>query len=137
MKLALTVRFTLCVLLLAASTAFPETRVRVVNANITSGDKQSYDDGAGIRILQGLQGDLVLLQEFNYKGNTDRDLRELVDQIGGKEFHFYRTPQGDENGIPNGIISRFPILESGSVDDRMGDRDTAYAKIQLPGGKVL
>ncbi len=108
-----------------------------MNGNITSGNKQSYDDGAGIRIFQTLQPDIVLIQEFNYKGNSDRDIRQLVDQIG-KDFHYYRGHTGDESGIPNGIISRFPIEAGGEIaDGQMRDRSTTWAKIKLPTGHTL
>ena len=121
-----------------ATTVFAETRVRVVNANITSGGQQSYDEGSGIRILRALQPDIVTMQEFNFQGNRDRDINELVEACCGKGFHFFRGAQGSESGIPNGIISRYPIVDSGEIADRgIHDRSTAWAKIELPNGKFL
>ncbi len=110
----------------------------MVNANLTSGNRQSYDEGSGIRILQLLKPDIALIQEFNYKGNSEQDIRALVDECTGKEFHYYRGKTGGQNGIPNGIISRYPILEAGEIEDgQMRDRNTVWAKIQLPNGKIL
>ena len=104
------------------------TRVRIVAANTTSGSSQSYDL-PGIRIFQGLAPDIVLIQEFNYAGN---DRRALVDAAFGKDFSFYVEPRA--GGIPNGIVSRYPILESGVwADASTPDRAFAYARIDVPG----
>src|SRR5205085_11524393 len=43
-----------------------DVRLRLVAANLTSGNFQSWDPGDGIRILEGLHPDVVLVQEFNY-----------------------------------------------------------------------
>ncbi len=54
-------------------------RLRVVAANISSGNFQAYEL-PGIRILQGLAPDVVLIQEFKYQSGT---LRDLVDTAFG------------------------------------------------------
>jgi endonuclease/exonuclease/phosphatase family metal-dependent hydrolase len=100
-------------------------------ANITSGNNQSYE-GPGMRIFQGLQPDVVLIQEFNYDSGSARD---FVDATFGTEFHFYREPQ--KGGIPNGIVSRYPILESGEWRSLTPDRDFAFARIDIPGDTDL
>lgn len=103
-------------------------RVRIMAANISSGSTQSYET-AGIHIFQGLGPDIVLIQEFKYAAG---DLRALVDTAFGRDFEFYVEPRS--GGIPNGIISRYPIRESGVwADASTPDRAFAYARIDVPG----
>lgn len=110
-------------------------RLRVVAANLSSGAKQSYDGGHGIRIVRALNADVVLLQEFNYRDNSVEAQKDLAKQMLGGEPYFYREAV---QGLPNGIISRFPILESGSWDDAdMPNREFAHARIDLPGKNDL
>lgn len=105
--------------------------LRVMAANITSGNGQSYE-APGIRIFQGLKPDIVAIQEFRYNSSsTSNSLRTLVDTAFGPGFNFYVEPSGN---IPNGIVSRYPILAAGSWDDPLiGDRGFAWAQIDLPG----
>lgn len=133
------------VFLLAAAFARAEpVQVRVVAANLTSGKYQTYSpdngnhsnpEGAGARILKGLKPDVVLIQEFN----TTMPARQWINATLGKEFSFVREEQEDvPNFIPNGVISRFPIVESGEWDDpTQANRDFLWAKIRLPNGKNL
>ena len=108
-----------------------EARVRLMAANITSGNQQSYDPGHGTRIFQGLKPDIVMIQEFNIGSNTDAAVRAYVDSTFGPEFYYYRETGAQ---IPNGIISRYPILESGEwTDTQVGNRDFAWARIDVPG----
>lgn len=107
------------------------TRVRIMAANITSGNLQSYDPGHGVRIFQGTDPDIVLIQELNYGSNTNADMRELVDTAFGSGYSFFRESGAQ---IPNGIISRYPILEAGEWNDPfVSNRDFAYARIDIPG----
>lgn len=116
------------------------TRVRIVAANLTSGTRQSYSpdngnhsnlEGAGARILKALDPDIVLIQEFN----TTTPVRQWINATLGQEFQFARE---EDPGIPNGIISRFPIIESGEWDDvKLDNRDFVWAKIALPDGTKL
>ena len=109
----------------------PANATRLMAANITSGSNQAYED-PGIRIFQGLLPDVVLVQEFNYRQGT---LRDLVDDAFGTKYSFYVEPTG---AIPNGIVSRFPILDSGTwVDPSTTDRGFAWAYIDLPGATEL
>lgn len=109
--------------------------LRVVAANLTSGNGQSYDEGSGIRILQGLKPDIVLIQEFRYKTNSTTDIRGFVDITFGSSFYYYRESGG---GIPNGVISRYPIKNAGSWDDpKLSDREFVWAQIDIPGPKDL
>jgi endonuclease/exonuclease/phosphatase family metal-dependent hydrolase len=114
--------------------------LRVMAANTTTGNNQRYE-GPGLRIFQGLRPDVVAVQEFNYSStnglglNTPAALREMIDSAFGTNFAFYR-----ESGysIPNGIISRWPILDSGSWDDvQVPDRGFAWARLDLPGTNDL
>ena len=106
----------------------PAEVISVMSANITSGTHSAYE-GPGIRIFQGLQPDIVLIQEFNYEYGT---LRDLVDEAFGPEFDYYVEPGGDS--IPNGVVSRFPIVSSGEwTDYEVSNRDFAWAVIDIPG----
>lgn len=115
-------------------------RLRIAAANISSGNKQTYDPGHGIRIFQSAKPDVVAMQEMNYGDNSPKDIRKFVDEAFGKEFQYYREEK-DEHGkifkIPNGIVSRYPLTESGSWYDMMPDRNFAWAKIKLPDGQTL
>ncbi len=105
--------------------------IRIMAANITSDNKQSYDPEEGRRIFKGLNPDIVLIQEWNYQDNSTLAIREFVDEVFGEEFSFFRE---EDAQIPNGVISRFPIIESGEWnDDEVDNRDFAYAIIDVPG----
>lgn len=111
------------------------TRLRVMASNLTSGDAQSYDPGEGIRILQGLKPDVVMMQEFNYKTNSDADLRAFAEQTLGAAATYYRQPTGR---IPNGVVSRYPIRDAGYWDDpQVSDRELVWARIDVPGDRDL
>jgi len=110
-------------------------RLRVMAANLSSGTGQDYDPGHGIRIFQGTDADIVLIQEFNYKTDSAADLRSFVDTAFGSGFSYYREAGAQ---IPNGIISRYPIIASGEWDDpQVTNRDFAWARIDVPGPKDL
>jgi len=111
------------------------THLRVVAANTSSGPNLDYTPLASVRILQGLHPDLVMIQEFKVGGNTQGELDGFVSSTFGAEFTYFR-----ESGvtIPNGVISRYPIVESGRwVDPNVNDRGFAWAKIAVPGSKAL
>ncbi|KYF97346.1 endonuclease [Sorangium cellulosum] len=100
-------------------------------ANLTSGTRQSYDPGHGQRIMQGVSPDIVLLQELNYGTNGADALRTFVDDTFGSAFSYYREAGAQ---IPNGIVSRYPILEAGEWEDSEApNRDFAWARIDIPG----
>jgi len=113
----------------------PKQTIRTVAANITSGNSQSYE-GPGTRILQGLQPDVVMLQEFNVGASSSTsEVRAWVNTTFGTEFSYFRETY---SGIPNGVISRWPIVASGSWDDStISDRGFAWAQIDIPGDKNL
>lgn len=123
-----------------STTAQTNVRVRVMGANISSGNNQRYET-AGLDIFQGLKPDVVAIQEFNYAStngagiNTTAAFREMIDSTFGTNFVYFR-----ESGynIPNGVISRYPIISSGSWDDpSVSDRGFAWAQIDLPGTNDL
>ena len=101
-----------------------------------NGNTQSYQPFA-LRIFQGLKPDVVAIQEFNYGGNTAVDFRALLDTAFGTNFSYYREPSSSYS-IPNGIISRYPIVAAGSWDDStIADRGFAWAQLRLPGTNDL
>ncbi|MEW5743771.1 MAG: endonuclease/exonuclease/phosphatase family protein [Myxococcota bacterium] len=109
--------------------------MRAIAANLTSGNLQSWDPGHGLRILQGLQPDVVLIQEFNYGANSASDFRAFVDQACGTGCSYVRGATGS---IPNGVISRWPIVASGDwADPRVGNRAFTWARIDVPGPRDL
>lgn len=109
-------------------------RLRVVASNLTSGDRQSYDPGHGRRILQGLNPDVILMQEFSYGADTAAELQGFVSTFG-PTFTYARETQAD---IPNGVVSRYPILESGVWDDPETEtREFVWARVDVPGPKDL
>jgi endonuclease/exonuclease/phosphatase family metal-dependent hydrolase len=111
------------------------TPVRLMAANISSGNLQSYDPGDGIRIFQGMKPDVVMIQEFNYGDGSAAAIRGFVDTTFGTSFSYYREGGAQ---IPNGIISRWPIIASGEWDDtQVSNRDFAWARIDVPGSKDL
>jgi endonuclease/exonuclease/phosphatase family metal-dependent hydrolase len=120
---------------LASSEAALTTRVRLMAANISTGNLQSYDPGEGIRIFQGVKPDVVMMQEFNYGDNSATAIRGFVNTAFGTSFSYYREGGAQ---IPNGVISRWPIIASGEWDDtQVTNRDFAWARIDLPGTKDL
>ena len=87
--------------------------IRVMAANITSGNLQSYE-AEGIRIFQGLKPDIVAIQEFQYGGSiASNDLRTLVDTAFGNEFSFYLNP-----------ITESPTASSAAGPSSTPDRGT-------------
>jgi endonuclease/exonuclease/phosphatase family metal-dependent hydrolase len=122
-------------LLASCLAAAAPLQIRAVAANLTSDNKQSYSpdngnhsnpEGAGARILKALKPDIVMIQEFN----TTVPVRQWVNKTLGEDFVFTQ-----EKGmqIPNGIISRFPIIASGSWDDPvLNNREFAWAHLRLP-----
>ena len=119
----------------ARAAALGEVRVRLMAANISSGNNQSYDPGHGTRIFQGIKPDVVMIQEFNYGSNSAADIRSFVNTAFGSNYNYYRESGAQ---IPNGVISRYPILESGEwKDTQVSNRDFAWARIDIPGAKDL
>ena len=113
----------------------PKQTIRTMAANITSGNSQTYE-GPGTRILEGLHPDIVMLQEFNVgTSSSTAEVRSWVNTTFGSDYSYFRESY---SGIPNGVISRWPIVASGSWDDTtISDRGFAWARIDIPGDKNL
>jgi endonuclease/exonuclease/phosphatase family metal-dependent hydrolase len=112
--------------------------VRLMSANL-NGNTQSYQPFA-FRIFQGLQPDIVAIQEFNYSNNTTSDFRAMVDSAFGTNFDYFRENYIAAGDIPNGVISRYPIVASGSWVDTVQsqpNRGYAWAQIRPPGTNDL
>ena len=130
----------LWMLLTALMAAGEPLAIRVVAANLTSDRRQQWSpdngnhsnpEGAGARILKGLQPDVVMIQEFN----TSVPVRQWVNGALGEGFHVFRE---DVAGIPNGVLSRHPIVSSGSwADPAVTNRGFAWAELALPGRRRL
>src|SRR6476661_6428240 len=111
------------------------------SAYTQNGNIQNYQPFA-LRIFQGLKPDVVAIQEFNYNStnglgnNTAGAFREMLDTAFGTNYTYMRET-GSYN-IPNGVISRYPIVASGQWDDSLvSDRGFAWAQIHLPGSNDL
>lgn len=111
------------------SDAGPVFRLRAMAANLTSGNLQSYDPGNGARIMQGADPDIVMIQEFNYGARTPADIGAFVDATFDGGFAWYRGA----GGIPNGVISRWPIVGQGEWNGESPDRNLTWAHVDLPG----
>lgn len=113
----------------------PRGNLRIMAANISSGSTLSYGPPEGVRIFKGLAPDVVLIQEFKSSATSATEVDTFVSTTFGAGFAYYREP-GVE--IPNGIISRYPIVESGRwADPQVANRGFAYAKIAVPGAHPL
>jgi endonuclease/exonuclease/phosphatase family metal-dependent hydrolase len=105
--------------------------VTIASANLTSGGGFYYREPGG-RILESLRPDVVAIQEFNVTNALGH--RDFVDRHFGTGFNFYV----ESNTLPNGIISRWPIVEAGFWPDPVvNGRDFAWATIDLPGPRKL
>ena len=109
--------------------------IRLVTGNITSGGYQSYDEGHGLRIFRGLRPQVAFVQEFRYGKSTAGDLRTMVTEGFGERFFHVVEPQTENNMIPNGVVSYFPIKAWGTLEDDNvgGTRDHTWARIDIPG----
>src|SRR5438552_3188773 len=126
------------VFLSIASSAQSTNVLRVMSANLTSGNLQKYET-PGLDIFKGLKPDVVAIQEFNYSNNTASDFKEMLDSTFGTNFSYFRETNSGYS-IPNGIISRYPIIETGSWTDPVlagPNRGFAWARIELPGTNEL
>jgi endonuclease/exonuclease/phosphatase family metal-dependent hydrolase len=126
----------------------PPFRLRAMAANLTTGPNQSYTPGEGIRIMQGTDPDIVMIQEFNYFSNSVADIERFVGITfdGGTSpdggFYYFREPPICNGPIPNGVISRWPIIDSGVWPDPVqnpttGNRAFVWARIDIPGPNDL
>ncbi len=119
---------------LPADCTAASTHIRAVAANLSSGTKQNWDGGEGARILKGLVPDVVMMQEFNFGNNQPATIAKFVSDTVGATYTYVRGT-GD---IPNGILSRYPIVKSGNWTDALvSNRAFTWARIDLPGSHDL
>ncbi len=95
---------------------------------------------AAARIFRGLAPDIVAVQEW-VVSHPD-GLRGFVDENFGVEYDYFIEQESFFSGstdcsIPNGIISRWPILEAGEWDNGVGGRDFVWAKIDISASRAL
>ena len=108
-----------------------KVRLRFMAANTTSGNYQSYDGGEGARIFMAVKPDIALIQEFKV---NEGSIEDFVRRTFGAEYSY---AQGT-GSIPNGIVSRYPILETGSWSgEKLPDRRHEWARIDIPGNREL
>lgn len=108
-------------------------RLRVMAGNL-SGTGGTYDDERGIHLFRGLHPDVALVQELRYGDNSVAAQRAFVDAAFGPSFSYVRGPIVNGSDIPNGVVSRYPILDSGDwVDPYVGNRTFVWARIDVPG----
>lgn len=128
-----------------AGPAGPVQRIRLMCANLTAGNNQNYNvpsgdvaPGPGIRIMQGAQPDIVMVQEFRYGADNAAAMQDMTNQVLGNGAYFHREIIDSSGDLPNGIMSRYPILATGEwQDSRLTNRDYAWARIDIPGPKDL
>jgi len=112
----------------------------ILTANLSSGtnevnDTTTWEDPGG-RILEALQSDIVLMQEWVLKSGTTP--RDFVDEYFGTNFYYSIESETGLYSMPNGVISRWPITASGEWSDtEVGNRDFVWATINLPGSRDL
>jgi hypothetical protein len=117
--------------------AGPYQTVRIMAANLSSGVNQSYDPGEGLRIIQGLNPDIVLIQEFSIGDNSTAATQAFVQAACGPTCVYQREPVV-AGQIPNGVISRFPIVDSGVwIDSSIANRNFVWARLDVPGDRDL
>lgn len=122
----------ICVFFIFVTCVFSQNTIKIMAANITSGNSQAYE-APGIRIFNGLKPDICCIQEFNYKNGT---INDLILSAFGDNYAYYREPYTNSGDIPNGIVYRkdFKLLDSGSWDDPViNNRGLAYVKLDVPG----
>ena len=109
---------------------------RAMAANITSGNNSSYNLGHGVRIFKAMKPDIVMIQEFNWYKESDslENALKLVTEAFDSSYYVHRG----SGSIPNGIISRYPIIDSGYwKSNKANNRNWEWAVIDLPGKKEL
>jgi len=81
--------------------------------------------------MQGVDADILLVQECQYGDNTPSDLEAFTNLVLGSGY--YSIGSGS---IPNSIISRYPIIDEGSITDpAVSNRDIRWAVLDIPGDR--
>jgi len=109
--------------------------IKVMTANLNSGvpDYSDWYRQASMNIFEGLEPDIVLIQEFNVEPGSTRS--EFITSVFGGDYYYYYEPEtGGTWAMPNGIISRWPILSRGQWNDyQLTNRSFVWAVIDIPG----
>jgi endonuclease/exonuclease/phosphatase family metal-dependent hydrolase len=106
----------------------------LVEGNLSTGNNQSYDPGEGIRIFKGINADVAMVQEMNYGSDSTTAIRSFVDQAFGTTYSYFRESTSGPGTIPNGIVSRYEILDQGEwVDASVSNRKFAWVRLDIPG----
>ncbi len=72
---------------------------------------------------------------MNYKSNTDTNYKELAQEMVGTNYY---SVDSSSFQIPNGVVSKWPIIDSGYWDDPyLSNRELAWAIIDIPGDRDL
>ncbi|MCJ8274748.1 MAG: hypothetical protein MJK04_35775, partial [Psychrosphaera sp.] len=71
-------------LVLLPTICLSSTSIRIVAANLTTGQQQNYDQGEGIAILKQIKADITLIQEFNFHQSTPEDISKLTTEVCGE-----------------------------------------------------
>ena len=117
-------------------TGLPEVTIRAMAANLTSGNYSAYSPGHGVRIFKAVKPDIVMIQEFNWyrSDESDQSALKLISEAFDASYYVYRG----NGSIPNGIISRYPIIDAGYwKSNKQENRDWDWAVVDLPGKKEL
>lgn len=105
------------------------------NLSAQSSECETVQGPPSERIFRGLAPDIVAIQEWNV--TNAGGYRAFVDANFGTGFSYY-VENESACAMPNGIISRWPILASGEWNDvQLSNRDFAWATIDIPGGVNL
>ena len=114
----------------------PTHHLRLLAGNLTSGTQQSWL-APGIHILAGTHADVAMLQEVNVGANTAPEITAFVGSAFGAGFSFARESDAGAQ-LPNAIVSRWPILDSGTwTDAQVSNRSFEWARIDVPGSVDL
>ena len=109
--------------------------IKVMTANLNSGvpDYSDWYRESAENIFEGLEPDIVLIQEFNLPSGTTH--AEFINRVFGLGFDYYCEPDiGGDWAMPNGVISRWPIKSSGKWNDsQLTNRSFVWAVIDIPG----
>jgi endonuclease/exonuclease/phosphatase family metal-dependent hydrolase len=120
---------------ITVSTTEYQMVIMAANLSEQTGECETIYGGPATRMFQGLKPDIVGIQEWNVTNAGGH--RAYVNAAFGTNFSFYVEPSYS-CAMPNGIISRWPILQSGYWwDSEVGNRNFAWAVVDIPGDTDL
>ncbi|MCB1070187.1 MAG: endonuclease/exonuclease/phosphatase family protein [Kiritimatiellae bacterium] len=109
--------------------------VMAANLSAQSSECETVQGPSSERIFRALAPDIVAMQEWNV--TNAGGYRAFVDANFGTGFSYY-VENESACAMPNGIISRWPIIASGEWQDtQLSNRDFAWATIDIPGSVDL